>query len=160
MHCSDIHHYLMVTPLYFQSGFLSGSLTPLLSNHWISKPSPTTHVPPGGESSLWKTTTMKVRFHKNCSHCSASTYCMTTTNPTTLLGLMQPGLCHWSISSGALWWHVTIGSATEARCAGISSLAEERLTAVSCHYIAWDLCCGAFCKYESQRGRVLSGFLK
>lgn len=75
-----------------------------------------------------------------------------------LVSIMQLGICHWFISSGVLWWHVSIGSATETRCGGICSLAEGRLTAACPHCRARYWYCGAFCKCERQRGRVLSDF--
>lgn len=50
--------------IYFQSGFISGSSTRSPSSHWTSRPSWTTRVPPGGESSLWKIITMRVGVYR------------------------------------------------------------------------------------------------
>ena len=147
--------------LNIQRGSPSGSSTPSQSNRWMSKPSWTTHVPPGDESSLWKTTTTKVGFCKGCSYCPAPTLHdhHQQPNSNTLLGLMQPGPSHWSVSSGVLWWHVSIGSATATRCGGICLLAEGRLTVVCPHCRQGIGIVVRFCKCERQRGRVLSDFL-
>lgn len=98
----------------------------------MSKPSWTTHVPQGVDSSRWKTTTMKVGFHKNCTLCR---FCIMHYHyqlcSNTLPSKTQLELCHWPITSGLFWWHVSIGSTTKKPCGGLCLLVEERLAAVS-----------------------------
>lgn len=117
------------------------------------------HVSPGEESSLLKTTTMKVRFpQKCCSCCSVVAYLKTVTNLPVfrcfgILLLKTPPLVH--VTGGVV---VSIGSVSQMRCVGVYSLAEAKL--LCCVPSLETRCCGAFCKCGSQRGQALSDSLK
>jgi len=71
--------------------------------------------------------------------------------------MLEP--CHWSMSSGALWWLAFIGAVIETQCGGSCLLAEREATVVCPHCRQGIGIVVHFCKCESQRGRVLSDFL-